>query len=229
VSEAHQPARGLHPGAGFLVAWGYVLVGWLIPPLVLLQLGFTTASTINSEFHGYPANLWWPWSLAGAVIVLAAGYYGIRTSARLGTILGISEIAVFLVLAVFLLVHAGGHNSGQVFTTHYSPTGLTGVIGGSVFTLLAFGGFEGAAPLAEETRDPRRTIQRAVLLATLLIGVLYVFTTYAVDVAFGPKSFAALPARPGTRPGKAWRAGSTGSSGSSCSWPSSTPPSPMPA
>jgi len=56
VSEAHQPARGLHPGAGFLVAWGYVLVGWLIPPLVLLQLGFTTASTINSEFHGYPAN-----------------------------------------------------------------------------------------------------------------------------------------------------------------------------
>ncbi len=197
MSEAHQPARGLHPGAGFLVAWGYVLVGWLIPPLVLLQLGFTTASTINSEFHGYPANLWWPWSLAGAVIVLAAGYYGIRTSARLGTILGISEIAVFLVLAVFLLVHAGGHNSGKVFTTHYSPTGLTGVIGGSVFTLLAFGGFEGAAPLAEETRDPRRTIQRAVLLATLLIGVLYVFTTYAVDVAFGPKSFAAFASQTG--------------------------------
>ncbi|HJZ03713.1 MAG TPA: APC family permease, partial [Streptosporangiaceae bacterium] len=182
-------ARGLHPSVGFLVAWGYVLVGWLIPPLVLLQLGFTTASTINSEFHGYPANLWWPWSLAGAVIVLAAGYYGIRTSARLGTILGISEIAVFLVLAVFLVVHAGGHNTGQVFTTHYSPTGLTGVIGGSVFTLLAFGGFEGAAPLGEEARNPRRTIQRAVLLATLLIGALYVFTTYAAAVAFGPAGF----------------------------------------
>ena len=196
-SLATYAARGLHPAAGFLVAWGYVLVGLLISPLVLLQLGFTVASTINSEFHGYPANLWWPWSLAGAVIVLAAGYYGIRTSARLGTILGISEIAVFLVLAVFLLVHAGGHNSGQVFTTHYSPTGLTGVIGGSVFTLLAFGGFEGAAPLAEETRDPRRTIQRAVLLATLLIGVLYVFTTYAVDVAFGPKGFAAFASQTG--------------------------------
>jgi amino acid transporter len=196
-SLATYAARGLHPAAGFLVAWGYVLVGWLIPPLVLLQLGFTTASTINSEFHGYPANLWWPWALAGAVIVLAAGYYGIRTSARLGTILGISEIAVFLVLAVFFLVHAGGHNTGQVFTTHYSPTGLTGVIGGSVFTLLAFGGFEGAAPLAEEARNPRRTIQRAVLLATLLIGALYVFTTYAVDVAYGPKGFAAFSTETG--------------------------------
>jgi len=132
---------------------------------------------------------------AGAA--LAAGYYGIRTSARLGTILGVSEIAVFLVLAVFLVVHAGGHNSGQVFTTHYSPTGVTGVIGGSVFTLLAFGGFEGAAPLAEEARNPRHTIQRAVLLATLLIGVLYVFTTYAVDVAYGPNRFAAFASQTG--------------------------------
>jgi amino acid transporter len=196
-SLATYAARGLHPSAGFLVAWGYVLVGWLIPPLVLLQLGFTTAATINSEFHGYPANLWWPWSLAGAVIILAAGYYGIRASARLGTVLGISEIAVFAVLAVFFVVHAGSHNTAQVFTTHYSPTGLTGVIGGSVFTLLAFGGFEGAAPLAEEARDPRRTIQRAVLLATLLIGLLYVFTTYAVDVAYGPKGFTAFASQTG--------------------------------
>src|SRR6201994_893050 len=196
-SLATYAARGLHPSVGFLVAWAYVLVGWLIPPLVLLQLGFTTASTINSEWHGYPANLWWPWSLAGAVIILAAGWYGIRTSAGLGTILGVFEIGVFLVLAVLLVVHAGSHNTAQVFTTHYSSTGLTGVIGGSVFTLLAFGGFEGAAPLAEEARNPRRTIQRAVLLATLLIGLLYVFTTYAIDVAYGPKGFTAFASETG--------------------------------
>ncbi|HWG64886.1 MAG TPA: APC family permease [Streptosporangiaceae bacterium] len=192
-SLATYAARGLHPAVGFLVAWGYVLTGLLIPPLVLLQLGFTTAATINSEFHSYPANLWWPWALLGAVIVLAAGYYGIRTSARLGTVLGLFEITVFLVLAVFLVVHAGSHNTLSVFTTKYTPTGfrgISGVIGGSVFTVLAFGGFEGAAPLSEEARKPRRTVQRAVLLATLSIGVLYIFTTYAADVAFGPARFA---------------------------------------
>ncbi|HEY3956017.1 MAG TPA: APC family permease [Streptosporangiaceae bacterium] len=192
-SLATYAARGLHPAVGFLVAWGYVLCGALISPLVLLQLGFTTASTLNSEFHGYPANLWWPWAIAGAVIVLAAGFYGIRTSAVMGTVLGAFEIAVFLVLAVFLIVHAGGHNTWSVFGTSHTPSGnkgLTGVIGGSVFTILAFGGFEGAAPLAEEARNPRRTIKRAVLLATLCIGALYVFTTYAADVAFGPARFA---------------------------------------
>src|SRR3974390_1279844 len=30
--------RGLPPAVGFLVGWGYVLVVFLIPPLVLLQL-----------------------------------------------------------------------------------------------------------------------------------------------------------------------------------------------
>ncbi|MHB1595971.1 MAG: APC family permease [Streptosporangiaceae bacterium] len=194
-SMATYAARGIHPAAGFLVAWGYVLVGWLIPPLVLLQLGFTIAGTLNSEISGYPAGLWWPWSIAGALVVLAAGYAGVRTSARMGTILGVFEIAVFAIMAVLLIAHAGGHNTGAVFTTRYTPHGfhgLSGVIAGSVFTILAFGGFEGAAPLAEEARNPRRTIPLAILLATLTIGVFYVFTTYAADVAFGPGRFAAF-------------------------------------
>ncbi len=191
-SLATYAARGVHPAAGFLTAWGYVLVSILIPPLVLFQLGFTVAGTINSEWSSYPANLWWPWAILGALIVLAAGFYGIRTSARMGTILGVSEIAVFLVLAVFFIVHAGGHNTLSVFGTGHTPSGykgITGVIAGSVYTVLAFGGFEGAAPLAEESRNPKRTVQKAVLFSTLGIGIFYVFTTYAADVAFGPAGF----------------------------------------
>jgi amino acid transporter len=191
-SLATYAARGIHPAAGFLVAWAYVITGWLVAPLVLLQLGFTTASTMNTEF-GWPANLWWPWSVAGMLIVFIVGYFGIRASARLGTILGIFEIAVFLIMGILLVIHAGGHNTLAVFGTKYTPSGtyhgLSGVIAGSVFTTLAFLGFESAAPLAEEARNPRRTVQLAVLLSTLLIGALYVFTTYAIDVGVGPGGF----------------------------------------
>ncbi len=194
-SLATYAARGIHPGAGFLVAWAYVMVGWLVAPLVLLQLGFTTAATMSTEF-GWSANLWWPWSILGMLIVFAVGYFGIRASARLGTILGIFEIAVFLIMGVLLVIHAGGHNTLSVFTTQHTPAGqyhgLSGVIAGSVFTTLAFLGFESAAPLAEEARNPRRTVQLAVLLSTLLIGALYVFTTYAIDVGFGPGRFASF-------------------------------------
>jgi amino acid transporter len=191
-SLATYTAAGLHEGLGFLVAWGYTLVALLIPPLVLLQLGFTIDSTFHGEWSGYPANLWWPWTIVGALIVAAAGFYGVRTSAGLGTILGLFEIGVFLVLGVFFVVHAGSHNTGKVFGTTYTPTafrGVKGIIAGSVYSVLAFGGFEGAAALAEEAKEPRKTIRRAVLGATLSIGLLYVFTTYAVDVAFGPSRF----------------------------------------
>src|SRR4051794_9411990 len=139
-SLATYAANGLHNAVGFLVAWAYVLVGILISPLVLLQLGFTTASTINSEFSGYPANLWWPWTILGALIVMAAGLYGVRTSAGLGTILGVFEIGVFLVLAVLLIIHAGHGNTLSVFGTGHTPAdhhGITGVIAGSIFTILA--------------------------------------------------------------------------------------------
>jgi amino acid transporter len=191
-SMATYAARGLHPAVGFLTAWGYAMVGWLIPPLVLLQLGFTTAGTLHSEISGYPLNLWWPWAILGLLIIFAAGYFGVRTSARFGTILGVFEIGIFLIMGILLVFHAGGHNTLSVFTTKYTPSGfhgLSGVVAGSVFSILAFGGFEGAAPLAEEARNPGRTVQLAVLLATLLIGGLYVFTTYAADVAFGPSGF----------------------------------------
>ena len=185
-------AQGLHPALGFLVAWGYVFVEALIPTLLLLQLGFTTAGTLNQEWHSYPANLWWPWALVGAVIIGLAGLYGVRASARLGTVLGAFEIAVFLVFAVLLIVKAGGHNTLSVFGTGHVASGqsaLGGVVAGSVYTVLAFAGFEAAAPLAEEASDPRRTVRRAVLGATLGIGLVYVVTTYAITVFYGPGRF----------------------------------------
>jgi amino acid transporter len=191
-SLATYAARGLHPAVGYLVAWAYALVGALIPPLVLLQLGFTVAATLHTEL-GVALGLWWPWAILGMLIVGTAGYFGILVSARLGTILGAFEILVFLVVAVLFIIHAGAANTLQVFTTRYTPhdySGLSGVFAGSVFTVLAFGGFEGATPLAEEAKDPRRTVRRAVLLATLGIGIMYVFTTYAITVGYGPARFA---------------------------------------
>jgi amino acid transporter len=192
-SVATYAAKGLHPAIGFLVGWGYAFAALLLPPLVLIQLGFTTAGTIHGSWANYPANLWWPWALAGALIIFLAGIFGVQASARLGSILGSFEIAVFVVIAVLFIVHAGHHNTAQVFTTKYTPSahrGYSGVIAGSVFTVLAFAGFEAAAPLAEEARNPKRTVRRAVLLATVGIGALYVLTTYAATVAYGPGRFA---------------------------------------
>ncbi|MFB0614989.1 APC family permease [Streptomyces sp. AGS-58] len=199
-SVATYAARGLHPAVGFLVGWAYVFVEMLVPPLLLLQLGFTAAGTLHAQWSSCPADLWWPWSLAGTVVIAAAGYLGVRASARFGTVLGVFEILVFLVFAVLLIGRAGSANTLSVFGTSHTADGYPGAAGvfaGSVYTVLAFSGFEAAAPLAEETRDPRRTMHRAVLGAALGIGVFYVLTTYAMTVSFGPDRFATFGASGG--------------------------------
>ncbi|MEW2626202.1 APC family permease [Streptomyces sp. NPDC048106] len=196
-SVATYAARGLHPAVGFLVGWGYVFVEMLIPPLLLLQLGFTVAGTLHDEWPSYPADLWWPYSLAGAAVIAAAGYLGVRASARFGTVLGVFEVLVFLAFAVLLIGKAGGANTLSVFSTSHTAAGhagIGGVFAGSVYTVLAFAGFEAAAPLAEETREPRRTMHRAVLGAALGIGLFYVITTYAMTVYVGPDRFAGFGA-----------------------------------
>ncbi|CAM5345855.1 APC family permease [Streptomyces abikoensis] len=196
-SVATYAARGLHPAAGFLVAWGYVFAEALVPPLVLLQLGFTMAGTLHRQWAAYPADLWWPWILAGAAAVAAAGYRGIRASARLGTVLGAFEVAVLVVFAALLIVQAGKANTWSVFTPSHTAPGQSpagGVLAGSVYCMLAFAGFEAAAPLAEEARRPRRTVRRAVVGAALGVGAFYILTTYAMAVYYGPGRLAGFGA-----------------------------------
>jgi amino acid transporter len=183
-------SQGLHPSIGFLVAWIYAFIEPLVAPLLYLNLGFVAADFFHREPPHLSADLWWPWILVGAAIVFLLGYRGIRVSARTGTVLGVFEIGVFVALALWLILKAD-HNTLSVFTTKFANNpnfkGFSGVFAASVFTVLAFIGFEAAAPLAEEAKNPRKTIGQAVVLSCLLIGLYYVLTTYAATVFVGPE------------------------------------------
>jgi amino acid transporter len=175
----------------------------LVAPLLYIIFGFVMAGTLNAEF-GWSADLWWPWTIGAALVVYLLGYFGIRVSAGTGTVLGVFEILVFAVLALWLIFEAGGANDLSVFGTGFANIegfeGLSGVFAGSIFSILAFIGFEAAAPLAEEAKDPRRTIRRAVILSCLLIGLFYILTTYAATVFFGPARMGEFAASGGGNP-----------------------------
>jgi amino acid transporter len=97
---------------------------------------------------------------------------------------------VFVALSVTLIVQAGGDNTLQVFGTHYANnpdySGFSGVIVGSIYTILAFIGFEEAAPIAEEAHEPHRTVNLAIIFSCIGIGVFYLLNTYASTITFGP-------------------------------------------
>jgi amino acid transporter len=187
------PAEAIHPALGFLVGWGYALVEALLGPITMVLCGYLIGSICHSEFNWPFTATWVIFMIVASILVAALNFRGVQVSARAGTILGSFEILVFLVLAVWLIAKAGSHNTGNVFTLHYATIkgykGFSGIAAGSIYTILAFIGFEASAPLAEEARNPRRTIQVAVVASCLVIGLFYVLTTYAGDVFFGQDKF----------------------------------------
>jgi len=183
---------------------------------LFLIFGHLVATVLHQEFGWRYSQWWWIAALAAALVVFLLGYFGIQISARTGTILGLFEIGVFAVLAVWLIGKAGSANTLSVFGTKFASvksfTGFSGVVAGSIYTILAFIGFEAAAPLAEETRDPRRNIKLAVIYSCIGIGLFYVLTTYAAAVFFGPGKFGDFAAFGGGNPWdalarKVWGAG----------------------
>ncbi len=205
-------SRSLGVQAGWMVGWLFDLAYLMIVPLTLLVLGPTMDSFMNSTFHlSLGAIGWVVWALVFAVIVFVLTYVGIKVSADVGVILGVIEISIFVILSIWLIVTAGNNNTGAVFTPAFSQQpglgGWQGILFGMTFVFLAFAGFESAVPLAEETQNPRRTVPRAVLLSTLIIGVFYVFCSYAGIVNWGVSkmsSYAADPNPWGTLAIHAW-------------------------
>jgi amino acid transporter len=113
------------------------------------------------------------------VVVFLLTYRDIRLSTTAGVILGAFEIAVFGALAIWMLISNAGDLNAQPFNPGHGVNDWSGVFKGMVFAILAFIGFEAAAPLGEEARHPRRTIPRAVVGSAIAIGLFYMLCSYA--------------------------------------------------
>ena len=171
-------SRALGPKSGFLVGWSLGFVELIIAPSVFLITGNILATSV-----GLP---WWFWTILATGIVFLLNYWGVRLSTNTGIALGIIEIVAFLALGVYMIASAGDANTLQVFNPANSLEGTwSGVFKGMIFSILAFQGFEAAAPLGEEANNPRRTIPQAVLGSALLIGLFYLICAYGAVVGWG--------------------------------------------
>jgi amino acid transporter len=183
-------ARAIHPNVGALAAWAYLLVWPLFAPLLYVLFGHLLGSYLETEL-GWSYDAVWPIATTACALGVAAlGYRGVKISTNVGIALGAIEVVFMVVLAAWLIVKAGDRNTlavfGDKFATIPGFEGANGIFAGMVWAIFGFIGFENTVPLAEETRDPRFNIPRAVIYATLIVGILYVFGTYAETVFFGP-------------------------------------------
>jgi amino acid transporter len=181
-------SRALGPRGGFLTGWAFLLFEPLVAPLLFLIFAWATEDVVKNEI-GWDIG-WWPWVIVAAAIVLYLTYSDVRLSTGAGVALGIFEIGVFTALALWMILSNLDSLTLQTFNPENALTGsFNGVFKGMIFAVLAFIGFEAAAPLGEEARDPRRTVPRAVVLSAVIIGAFYVLCSYAWVVGAGFDGF----------------------------------------
>lgn len=197
--------RGANRGLGFLGGWCYAAAFLVLGGAVLCGFGFFTAAFVALLTGGDPA--WYWFSLVGLVVIGLMSMFDIQASTRAQLAILALTMAALVVTAVVVIGTGSPAVSVIDGTTPVEPAGRsldlaafwpgaagvswTGVLFGLSFAMLSFTGAEASAVLSEETRDPRRTVPRAVIGSIVVAGLFYLLVTYATAVGFGVRQAAA--------------------------------------
>jgi amino acid transporter len=180
----------LGPRAGFFAGWALLATYSCFIAANIAEIGlFGTSFLSGAGIWDNPS--WILVSLIAAALVWFLAYGDVKVATRaLLSFEGISvTLIVILIVIIFWKVIGGSAPSGQGFTLKpfipASGTTVGAIAFASVFGLLSFGGFEGAAALGEETNNPRRNIPLAIAVAVGFCGVFYTIVMLAQSLGFG--------------------------------------------
>ena len=103
------------------------------------------------------------------VLVTSLVYVGIRESKFASTTLTILKVAIIL-LVIFL----GLNYVNPANWSPFAPNGVEGVLKGVSAVFFAYIGFDALSTTAEECKDPRRDLPKAIILSLIICTVLYI-------------------------------------------------------
>jgi amino acid transporter len=182
-------SRALGGGAGFFTGWMFFGAYTLLSPGLFGAVAAFAHDYVQTTFNAdFP---WWIYAFIFMAVITVLSVRSIKTSVRVDLTLLSIEVIVFLLLATIAIAKAGNGNTLSAFSPSSAPNGFSGVGLGVVFGILSFIGFDAAAVLGEESRNPRRFIPLAVAGSVIGVGVFYVYVMYALTAGYhlnDPKS-----------------------------------------
>ena len=171
-------SAGLGPQAGAIATWALLLGYGSVMLACLMFFGFY----LDDFAHrlGLPVPAFTAF-LVGGLGCLALARRDVRLSTT--TMLLTESISVLIVLGLCAVVLQHGGAPADLRALNPSGDQLNQIQGGLMIAVLSFIGFESAANLGQETKHPARTVPRAMRLAVLLAGGL--FLLWAVVLSEG--------------------------------------------
>src|SRR3984957_17555247 len=176
-------SKTVGPESGFIGGWRYSWFVAAIPGALAGYTGFVLHNELSSQ---YGVDIpWWVWTVAILVLVAIVGYRGIRVSGKALMIFSVAEMVIVIGLAVSGMVSPGPGGFSFSGLSPGTNTNLNGFYLAVVFSIFAFTGWESAAAVAEETRNPRWAIPRALVWSVVTLGIFYVFCAWGFQIGWG--------------------------------------------
>ncbi len=175
--------RSLGKVAGFVTGWLYV-AAWLSSTAVVLAIGGVSFSALLARHN---VNVSWAWIfLIELAIVTTLNFIGVRPSVRLLVVLELVSMATLAGVMIHVLATGGAAGlTWKPFDPSLSPKGWSGIGYGMIYGFSGFAGFEAAAALGRESRNPGKAIPRAIIFSLLGAAVFYILVTYALSIGYG--------------------------------------------
>jgi amino acid transporter len=185
------------PSAGSFITYVETALGARagVATALLVAVGYTVAIAAVFTMSGGLVAMtlsqytsWHPWWGPFSVVLTAGAIWLTARGVRLSTIaVGaavLAQVAIMVAVCLLVLIDQRAALSGIPFSWAHLSGGLAGLSAGFPLALFMFIGWENGPALAEESRNPRRTIPRALYISVAIAAALLVFFAYATVTGF---------------------------------------------
>lgn len=170
---------------GFLAGWSLLLDYLFLPMLNYLVIGIY----LEAAFPNIPA---WAFIVLSVAIVTVLNIVGIVSVARANFLIIAVQtvfIVTFVAMAVATLSGKGTVDIAAPFRGDGTATGMGVVFAGAAVLCLSFLGFDAVSTLSEEAKNPTRDVPRAIIMATLGAGLLFIILSFISQLVFPSNAF----------------------------------------
>ncbi|RJS59344.1 APC family permease [Bacillus sp. PK3_68] len=173
--------KSINPHMGFIVGWT-IIIDYVFSPMISSLLN---GIALKALFPSIPMAVW---IISFIIIITLVNILGIKLAAKFNTIMLLLQILVFVLFLILTIKGLlSGKGAGTLFLTlPFYDAGISVPALLSIVPILCFSflGFDAVTTLSEETKNPTKTLPRAIYLITLIGGFMFISGSYFLQLIY---------------------------------------------
>ncbi|WP_323842041.1 MULTISPECIES: APC family permease [unclassified Moraxella] len=181
--------KSINPSMGFMVGWSSWL-DYLLSPMVNIILAVLYLEAL------FPNVNHWVWVIGLTALMTGVNLFGSKVVAYFNSWIVLVQLLIIgvFVYLIYSKLQMGIYADGTLDADKYAlwslepfwnqMTSVGALITGATILCFSFTGFDSLSSLAEETKDVKNTLPKAMVLTSLIAGAVFIASTYFMQTFF---------------------------------------------